>query len=187
MSVSASSSGVHFVRCMRSNLDNSPNMIQTELLRQQIRAMALVDTAVAGKKGYPYRIPFQEFLRRYKFLAFDFNETVEMSRDNCRLLLLRLKMDGWIIGKTKVFLRYYNVEYLSRLYELQVTKIVKVQAMMRAFLAKRVMGVHIKRQIEKARQETANPGQEAEKAALFIQKGKKINKLTIKKSSNFVF
>lgn len=171
LSVSAASSGVHFVRCMRINLDNTPNMVQSELMRQQIRAMALVDTAVSGKKGFPYRIPFQEFLRRYKFLGFDFNESVELTRDNCRLLLVRLKMDGWIIGKTKVFLRYYNIEYLSRLYEVQVKKIVKVQAMMRTFLAKRVMGVHLQKQLAKARQNSAENVQETEKAALFIQKG----------------
>lgn len=52
--------------------------------------------------------------RRYKFLAFDFDETVDMTKENCRLLLIRLKMEGWMIGKTKVFLRYYNVEFLSR-------------------------------------------------------------------------
>lgn len=172
LSVSASSSGVHFVRCMRINLDNTPNMVQSELLRQQIRAMALLDTAVAGKKGYPYRIPFQEFLRRYKFLGFEFNEQVDLTRDNCRLLLVRLKMDGWIIGKTKVFLKYYNVEYLSRLYEVQVKKIVKVQAMMRAFLAKRVMGIQIKHQLAKVKKQgSVDDVKDAEKAALFIQKG----------------
>lgn len=136
-----------------------------------MRAMALVDTAVAGKKGYPYRIPFQEFLRRYKFLGFDFNESVDLTRDNCRLLLIRLKMDGWIIGKTKVFLKYYNIEYLSRMYEMQVKKIVKVQAMMRAFLAKRVIDVAVKKQLAKARQNSQENIQEAENAALFIQKG----------------
>jgi len=60
-----------------------------------------------------------------------------MTKDNCRLLLIRLKMEGWIIGKTKVFLKYYNEEYLSHLYETQVKKIVKVQCMMRAFLARK--------------------------------------------------
>jgi len=51
---------------------------------------------------------------RYKFLAFDFYENVEVTKENCRLLLIRLKMEGWLIGKSKVFLRYYNEEYLSR-------------------------------------------------------------------------
>ena len=60
-----------------------------------------------------------------------------MTQDNCRLLLVRLKMEGWVIGRTKVFLRYYNEEFLSRLYETQVKKIIKVQCMMRAFLARK--------------------------------------------------
>lgn len=50
----------------------------------------------------------------YKFLAFDFNENIEATRENCCLLLIRLKMEGWVVGKSKVFLRYYNVEYLAR-------------------------------------------------------------------------
>lgn len=60
-----------------------------------------------------------------------------MTKDNCRLLLIRLKMEGWVIGNSKVFLKYYNEEYLARLYETQVKKIIKVQSMMRAFLAKK--------------------------------------------------
>lgn len=46
-------------------------------------------------------------------------------------------MEGWVIGTSKVFLKYYNEEYLARLYETQVKKIIKVQSMMRAFLAKK--------------------------------------------------
>lgn len=42
-----------------------------------------------------------------------------------------------MIGTSKVFLKYYNEEFLARLYETQVKKIIKVQSMMRAFLAKR--------------------------------------------------
>lgn len=53
-------------------------------------------------------------LLSYQFLAFDFDEPVEMTKDNCRLLFLRLKMEGWVLGKSKVFLRYYNDEFLAR-------------------------------------------------------------------------
>lgn len=69
-------------------------------------------------------------------MAFDYDENVEITRENCRLLLIRLKMEGWVIGKSQVFLKYYNEEYLSRLYETQVRKIVKIQSIMRGFLAK---------------------------------------------------
>ncbi|XP_055637431.1 neither inactivation nor afterpotential protein C [Toxorhynchites rutilus septentrionalis] len=137
LAIGPNSGGTHFVRCIRSDLEYQQNGLSKEMIRQQIRAMAIIDTAKARQKGFSHRIPFQEFLRRYQFLAFEFDENVEMTRDNCRLLLVRLKLEGWVIGKTKVFLKYYNVEYLSHLYETQVKKIIKVQAMMRAFLAKR--------------------------------------------------
>lgn len=53
-------------------------------------------------------------------------------------------MEGWVIGTSKVFLKYYNEEYLARLYELQVKKIIKVQSMMRAFLAKKSLASKFK-------------------------------------------
>ncbi|XP_033207351.1 neither inactivation nor afterpotential protein C isoform X2 [Belonocnema kinseyi] len=139
LSVGGGSGGTHFVRCIRSDLDNNPRGFYREVVRQQIRALAVLDTTKAKQQGYPYRVPFQEFLRRYKFLAFDFDENVDLTKENCRLLLIRLKMEGWLIGKTKVFLKYYNEEYLSRLYETQVKKIIKVQCMLRAFLARKTV------------------------------------------------
>ncbi|XP_025994439.1 neither inactivation nor afterpotential protein C isoform X2 [Solenopsis invicta] len=165
--------GTHFVRCIRSDLEDVPHSFYREIVRQQIRALAVLDTAKARRCGYPYRIPFQEFLRRYKFLAFDFDETVETTKDNCRLLLIRLKMEGWIIGKTKVFLKYYNEEYLSHLYETQVKKIIKVQCMMRAFLARKNIAskiTHVKKEIVRKVSLKKNSSYNEEQAALMIQK-----------------
>ncbi|XP_017859556.1 PREDICTED: neither inactivation nor afterpotential protein C [Drosophila arizonae] len=133
--------GVHFVRCIRADLEYKPRAFHSDVVQQQMKALGILDTVVARQRGYSTRLPFEEFLKRYQFLAFDFDETVEMTKDNCRLLFLRLKMEGWALGKTKVFLRYYNDEYLARQYELQVKKVIKVQSMMRALLArKRVKG-----------------------------------------------
>ncbi|KAJ8867609.1 hypothetical protein PR048_031411 [Dryococelus australis] len=137
LAVGAGSGGTHFVRCLRADLLGQPRAFQVDVVRQQVRALAVLETARARQKGYPHRVPFPEFIRRYKFLAFDFDENVDVTKDNCRLLLVRLKMEGWVIGKSKVFLKYYNEEYLSRTYESQVKKIIKVQTMMRAFLAKK--------------------------------------------------
>lgn len=68
----------------------------------------------------PHSLP-SFFSFRYCFLAFNFDERVTASRENCRLLLLRLKLDGWALGKTKVFLKYYHVEYLTKMYEKQAS------------------------------------------------------------------
>ena len=43
---------------------------------------------------YVGRLTFSEFLRRYCFLGFSFDERVLATRENCQLLLLRLRMDG---------------------------------------------------------------------------------------------
>ncbi|CAH0556906.1 unnamed protein product [Brassicogethes aeneus] len=132
----SSNVGTYFVRCVQSNIKGRPNNFQREMVRQQIRALAVVETAVAKQCGYTYRMSFAEFLRRYKFLAFDFDENVDITKENCRLLLIRLNLEGWELGNSKVFLKYYNEEYLSRLYETHVRKIVKIQSILRGFLVK---------------------------------------------------
>ncbi|KAL7044663.1 hypothetical protein ACKWTF_002019 [Chironomus riparius] len=149
LSVISNSGGIYFVRCVRCDLEYRESGFNEDMVRQQLRAMAVLDTARARQKGFSVRVPFQEFLRRYKFLAFEFDENVELTKDNCRLLLVRLKMEGWIIGTSKVFLKYFNEEYLSRLYETQVKKIIKVQSMMRAFLAKRNIANKIRSVLKK--------------------------------------
>jgi len=58
---------------------------------------------------------------RYYFLGFGFTEKIPATRESCRQLLLRLHIDGWALGKSKVFLKYYHVEYLSKLYDDQVS------------------------------------------------------------------
>ncbi|CAH1732570.1 unnamed protein product [Aphis gossypii] len=159
--------GVHFVRCLRATLTDEPLGFQPEVVRQQLKALSVVETVSARQDGYSCRISFHEFIQRYKFLAFDFYENVEVTKENCRLLLIRLKMEGWLIGKSKVFLRYYNEEYLSRLYETQVKKVIKVQSMLRAFITKRKIAPQL------IKQQSANKRKYStthEEAALVIQK-----------------
>jgi myosin heavy subunit len=60
-----SSGGTHFVRCIRADLTRQPKGFQHEVVRQQLRALAVLNTAQARQKGYPHRIPFHEFIHRY--------------------------------------------------------------------------------------------------------------------------
>lgn len=149
LSIGSGSGGTHFVRCIRTDLKNRKNFNE-QLVKQQIRALAVAETAQQRQVGYPHRISFSEFLRRYQLLAFDFNESVEMTKDNCRLLLIRLKLEKWNIGKSKVFLKYYNEEYLSRLYETHVKKIIKIQSILRRFLTTCRVSKQIKKEQEVA-------------------------------------
>lgn len=171
LSIGPGSGGAHYVRCIRADLSDTIWGFQAEVVKQQLRALGILNTAKARQSGFSCRIPFAEFIRRYRFLAFDFDENVDLTKDNCRLLMIRLKMEGWKLGKNKVFLKYYNEEFLSRLYETQVKKIIKVQCMMRAFLARRkavkskARNLHIK---ELKKQQSINVTED--EAALLIQK-----------------
>ncbi|CAD7079978.1 unnamed protein product [Hermetia illucens] len=162
----ADNAGCHFIRCIRADLEYQPRNFHRDMVLQQLKALAVTDTITIRQQGYSCRITFQEFLKRYQFLAFDFDETVDVTKDNCRLMLIRLKMEGWAIGKSKVFLRYYNDEYLARLYEIQVKKIIKVQAMMRSYLLR-------KRKGKEAKAKSSQPAVtvDEDEAAIRIQKG----------------
>ncbi|XP_074025631.1 STKc_myosinIII_N_like and MYSc_Myo21 domain-containing protein ninaC isoform X2 [Leptinotarsa decemlineata] len=177
LSVGSGAGNTHFVRCIRTDLKGAPGSFRRELVKQQIRAMAVVETAKTRQQGYPHRISFSEFLRRYKFLAFDFDENVEITRDNCRLLLIRLKMEGWALGRTKVFLKYHNEEFLSRLYETQVKKIIKIQSILRGFLVHCRLAKQVKEEqkecIEEIKKRRRSSVMTEDEAAEIIQKAYK--------------
>lgn len=67
LSDSGISSGIHFIRCIRSDLQNKPQGFHVEMIKQQLRAMLVTETARARKNGYSHRISFSEFLRRLDF------------------------------------------------------------------------------------------------------------------------
>ncbi|XP_050729022.1 myosin-IIIb-like isoform X4 [Eriocheir sinensis] len=126
----------HFVRCIKPNDDKTSNNFEKKKVQRQLRYAGVMETVRIRQHGFSHRILFADFLRRYCFLAFNFDERVTASKENCRLLLLRLKMDGWALGKTKVFLKYYHVEYLTKMYEKQIRRVIQVQACVRRWLAR---------------------------------------------------
>ncbi|XP_059607576.1 myosin-IIIb-like isoform X2 [Phlebotomus argentipes] len=125
-----------FVRCIKPNDAKESRRFEAPKVLKQLRYTGVLETIRIRQHGFSHRFPFAEFLKRYCFLAFGFDEKVVANRENCRLLLVRLKMDGWALGKSKVFLKYYHVEFLSKLYEEQVRKIIIVQACVRRWLAR---------------------------------------------------
>jgi len=126
----------HFVRCIKPNDGKAKNNFDQKKVVEQLRFAGVMETVKIRQHGYSHRISYADFLRRYCFLGFSYDERVTASRENCRLLLLRLNMDGWALGKTKVFLKYYHVEYLSKLHEREMRQVVKVQAAIRRWLAR---------------------------------------------------
>ena len=141
-------SSPHFVRCLKPNDFKKPLSFVVEKILEQLNYTGIMETIAIRRQGFSHRIPYADFVARYAFLAFSFDEEVIPNRDTARLLLLRLHLDGFALGKTKLFLKYYHIEFLSREYERQLKKIVKVQAFARRWLAKR-RADHLRRVIAK--------------------------------------
>lgn len=127
-----------FIRCIKPNELKEAKKFESVKVLKQLRYTGVLETIRIRQNGFSHRFPFADFLKRYCFLGFSFNEKVVANRENCRMLLVRLKMDGWALGKSKVFLKYYHVEALSKLYEERIRKVVLIQAIARRWLAKRV-------------------------------------------------
>lgn len=125
-----------FVRCIKPNDIKEAKCFEPQKVIKQLRYTGVLETIRIRQHGFSHRYTFAEFLKRYCFLAFGFDEKVLISRENCRLLLIRLKLDGWALGKSKVFLKYYHVEFLAKVFEEQIRKVVIVQACVRRWLAK---------------------------------------------------
>ncbi|XP_050079971.1 myosin-IIIb-like isoform X2 [Anopheles maculipalpis] len=125
-----------FIRCIKPNEQKAAKSFDAAKVLKQLRYTGVLETIRIRQHGFSHRFTFADFLRKYCFLAYSFDERVVSNRESCRLLLVRLKMDGWALGKSKVFLKYYHVEYLSKLYEEHVRKIILVQACVRRWLAK---------------------------------------------------
>ena len=75
----------HFVRCFKPNSAKRPNDLNLEDLKKQMTYSGILETVKARKIGFPVRLSFGEFLRRYCFLGFSFDERVVATKENCQV------------------------------------------------------------------------------------------------------
>uniref|UniRef100_A0A914YAS4 Myosin motor domain-containing protein n=1 Tax=Panagrolaimus superbus TaxID=310955 RepID=A0A914YAS4_9BILA len=99
----------HFIRCIVPNYERQPFKITGPLVLHQLKCNGVLEGIRICRRGYPNRMPFTEFIHRYKLLAGnEFNKNSSDSpRSACETLfeLLKIDEDRFQIGKTKVFCR----------------------------------------------------------------------------------
>ena len=64
------------------------------------------------KDGFPIRLKFQEFVEYYSWLVACV--TMDPTPSNCRKIMTTAQLNGYEIGKTKVFLKHWHVEKLNK-------------------------------------------------------------------------
>ncbi|NXX45954.1 MYO3B protein, partial [Tricholaema leucomelas] len=152
----------HFIRCIKPNDNREALTFSHERVLLQLQYTGILQTVKIRQKGYSHRILFEEFVKRYYYLAFKAHETPLGSRENCLAILEKSKLDNWILGKTKVFLKYYHIEQLNLFLREVIGRVVIMQAYIKGWLgARRYKKVKEKRENSAVTIQSAWRGYEA--------------------------
>jgi len=73
----------------------------------------MLETTRIRREGYSSRLLFADFVRRYKVLGFPCAARVNETASSCRQILEKAGVDGFEVGKTKVFMRYSHADELN--------------------------------------------------------------------------
>ncbi|XP_077392246.1 unconventional myosin-XVI isoform X2 [Festucalex cinctus] len=132
-------STAHFVECVRPNSSGQPDTFNSAHVSAQLRHVAVLDMVRTIRYGYPVRLSFPGFLSRYKDLVVPtLGDKRKLSaEEKCRRVLQQTKLQGWQMGSSKVFLKYWQADQLNdRCYQLH-KKIITCQKVVRGWLVRR--------------------------------------------------
>ncbi|KAM8934081.1 myosin-IIIb [Pelodytes ibericus] len=127
----------HFVRCIKPNDDREAMKFSLERVLMQLRYTGILETVNIRRQGYSHRILFEDFLKRYYYLAFKAHQNPPATKESCKAILEKAKLDKWVLGRSKVFLKYYHVEQLNLLLREVIGRVVIMQAYTKGWLSAR--------------------------------------------------
>ncbi|CAO3616361.1 unnamed protein product [Cunninghamella blakesleeana] len=132
----------HFVRCILPNHRKRSGEIQSKLVLDQLRCNGVLEGIRICRKGYPNRLTFADFRKRYELLCPNVLNPDHFidGRSACQLLLDHMKLgsEKYRIGTTKIF---FKSSVLAELEEIKDKKlggyITEFQSYCRRFIARR--------------------------------------------------
>ncbi|NWH29183.1 MYO3A protein, partial [Chloropsis hardwickii] len=161
----------HFVRCIKPNNDRQANKFDKEKVLVQLRYTGILETARIRRQGYSHRILFANFIKRYYLICYKTNDDPPVSPETCAAILEKAHLDNWVLGKTKVFLKYYHVEQLNLMRKETVDMIILIQAYVRGWLGSRRY-----KKIKEQREQSAIKIQSVARGYLLRKKRKELSK-----------
>ncbi|KAH7517473.1 hypothetical protein FEM48_Zijuj09G0068600 [Ziziphus jujuba var. spinosa] len=128
----------HYIRCVKPNNLLKPAIFENKNVLQQLRCGGVMEAIRISCAGYPTRKTFDEFVDRFGLLA---PEVLDGSSDEvaaCKSLLEKVGLEGYQIGKTKVFLRAGQMAELdTRRSEVLGKSASIIQRKIRSYLARK--------------------------------------------------
>lgn len=130
----------HFVRCIKPNMQKVPDTFDGELVTKQLRYTGMLETTRIRKEGYAYRPTFADFVERYKLLGFGMSTSPPPTDQTCRRIMEKSKIEGFQVGKSKVFLRYFHQDMLNELLRPFPTSATTMAKVCRGMVARHKVG-----------------------------------------------
>ncbi|KAL0920549.1 hypothetical protein M5K25_009691 [Dendrobium thyrsiflorum] len=128
----------HYIRCVKPNNLLKPAIFENHNVLQQLRCGGVMEAIRISCAGYPTRRTFDEFIDRFGILA---PGVLDGSCDEItasKRLLEKIGLEGYQVGKTKVFLRAGQLAELdSRRVEVLGRSARIIQRKARSYLARR--------------------------------------------------
>jgi myosin heavy chain 9/10/11/14 len=107
----------HFVRCIIPNEHKHPRVFNGPLVLDQLRCNGVLEGIRIARTGFPNRLSFTEFRRRYELLTPGLAGGFIEGRNAAQIILSNLDLDRsmYQLGRTKVFFRSGLVYHLVAL------------------------------------------------------------------------
>eukprot|EP00049_Salpingoeca_infusionum_P007985 m.128854 g.128854 ORF g.128854 m.128854 type:complete len:1133 (+) comp13879_c0_seq1:284-3682(+) len=147
----------HFIRCIKPNQQQAPLTFDDDFVQTQLGYTGVLEATRIRREGFSWRPTFSEFVRRFKILAFPTHmlARVQENAHTARKILEITKLDPVLVGKTKLFLKWYHKDEMEAKLKAYYDSVIRVQSAARALFAKRIYKVRLLRaqMSEKERQE----------------------------------
>eukprot|EP01025_Chloroclados_australasicus_P030601 TRINITY_DN3073_c0_g1_i4.p1 TRINITY_DN3073_c0_g1~~TRINITY_DN3073_c0_g1_i4.p1 ORF type:complete len:680 (-),score=85.30 TRINITY_DN3073_c0_g1_i4:1976-3991(-) len=124
----------HYIRCIKPNKFSKPGLLVPEFILGQLHALGILVAVRIACAGYPTRKDIQQFAIKYFILVKDLYKKgtnarafdVEVCKKVCAQIMETAKLEGWQLGKTKVFLRSGQLALLEGAKGRALNKVVRV-------------------------------------------------------------
>jgi myosin heavy subunit len=129
----------HFVRCILPNNEKKQHCLTDSVVLDQLRCNGVLEGIRITRKGYPNRVPYADFLKRYYFLGKGIpRSTADVKPTVINLVKqIGLTEDKYAIGLTKIFFRTGALAWIEEQREAKLSKlIIGIQAAARAYLGR---------------------------------------------------
>ncbi|RLM80962.1 myosin-15-like isoform X2 [Panicum miliaceum] len=103
----------HYVRCVKPNSANRPQLFENQSVLHQLRCGGVLEAVRISLAGYPTRRTYAEFVDRFAVLIPELMIGSYDERTLTKGILEKMKLDNFQLGRTKVFLRAGQIAILD--------------------------------------------------------------------------